>query len=62
MEYIRERRHIFSVLAGKPEGNRPLGRHWRRWEENIKMHLKNGMVRPGLGYIWLRIRTGDGSF
>ena len=28
------------VLAGKPEGRRPLGRPRRRWEDNIKMHLQ----------------------
>jgi hypothetical protein len=27
-------------LVGKPEGKRPLGRHMRRWEENIKMDLQ----------------------
>ena len=25
---------------GKPEGNRPLGRPMRRWEDNIKMDLR----------------------
>jgi hypothetical protein len=28
------------ILVGRPEGRRPLGRHWRRWEENIKMDLQ----------------------
>jgi hypothetical protein len=27
------------VLAGKPEGKRPLGRPRCRWEDNIKMEL-----------------------
>ena len=27
---------------GKPEGMRPLGRHSRRWEDNIKMDLQEG--------------------
>jgi hypothetical protein len=27
-------------LVGKPEGKRPLGRPRRRWEDNIKMDLK----------------------
>jgi len=27
-------------LVGKPEGKRPLGRHRRRWEDNIKMDLQ----------------------
>ena len=26
--------------GGKPEGNRPLGRPRRRWEDNIKMNLQ----------------------
>jgi hypothetical protein len=28
------------ILVGNPEGKRPLGRHGRRWEENIKMDLR----------------------
>jgi hypothetical protein len=28
-----------SVLVGKPERKRPLGRPRRRWEDNIKMDL-----------------------
>jgi hypothetical protein len=27
-------------LVGRPEGRRPLGRHRRRWEDNIKMDLQ----------------------
>jgi hypothetical protein len=30
-----ERRGIYRVLVGKPEGNRPLGRPRHRWEDNI---------------------------
>jgi len=37
---IGERRGIFQVLVGKPEGKRPLGRHGHRWEDNIKMNLQ----------------------
>jgi hypothetical protein len=33
-------RSVYRVLVGKPEGNRPLGRRRRRWEDNIKMDLK----------------------
>jgi len=32
-----ERRGVYRVLVGKPEGMRPLGRPKRRWEDNIKM-------------------------
>jgi len=35
-----ERRGLYSVLVGKPEGKRPLGRPRRRWEDNIKMDLQ----------------------
>ena len=35
-----ERRGVYRVLVGKPEGKRPLGRPRRRWEDNIKMGLQ----------------------
>ena len=35
-----ERRGVYWVLVGKPEGKRPLGRPMRRWEDNIKMDLQ----------------------
>jgi hypothetical protein len=31
---------VHRVLVGKPEGRRPLGRHRRIWEDNIKMDLQ----------------------
>jgi hypothetical protein len=35
-----ERRGAYRVLVGKPEGRRPLGRPRHRWEDNIKMYLR----------------------
>jgi hypothetical protein len=35
-----ERRGVHSILVGKPEGKRPLGRPFPRWENNIKMALQ----------------------
>jgi hypothetical protein len=35
-----ERRSVYRVLVGKPEGKWPLGRSRRRWEDNIKMDLQ----------------------
>jgi hypothetical protein len=35
-----ERRGAYRALVGKPEERRPLGRPWRRWEDNIKMDLR----------------------
>ena len=37
---MEERTGVYSVLVGKPEGNKPLGRPRRRWEDNIKMALQ----------------------
>ena len=34
------RRSIYGVLMGKPEGRRQLGRSRRRWEDNIKIDLQ----------------------
>jgi len=47
-----ERRGIYRVLVGKPEGKRPLGRARHRWEDNIKMDLQE--VRCG-GIDWIKL-------
>jgi hypothetical protein len=35
-----EVRGAYNILVGRPEGRRPLGRPRRRWEDNIKMYLR----------------------
>jgi hypothetical protein len=52
---------VYRDLAGKPEGKRPLGRPWRRREDNIQMDLKKYDVRAWIGSILLRIGTGGGT-
>jgi len=37
---MEERRGVYRVLVGKPEGKGPLGRPRRRWEDNIMMDLQ----------------------
>jgi hypothetical protein len=37
---MREKRNAYRILVGKPEGKRPLGRPGRRWEDNIRMDLR----------------------
>ena len=32
-----ERRGVYRVLVGKPEGKRPLGRRRRKWKDNINL-------------------------
>jgi hypothetical protein len=34
-----EKRNAYSLLVGKPEGKRPLGRARRRWVDNIRMDI-----------------------
>jgi hypothetical protein len=39
-----EGRGVYRVLVGRPEGERPLGRPRRRWEDNIKLHLRERVI------------------
>jgi len=47
-----ERRGVYRVLVGKPEGRRSLGRTRHRWEDNIKMDLQ--VVGCG-GMDWIEL-------
>jgi len=42
-----EERIVYSVLVGKPDRRRPLGRPKRRWVDNIRMAL----LEVGCGYM-----------
>jgi hypothetical protein len=42
----------FKVLVGRPEGKRTLGRPRRRWEDNIKMDLREIGID---GANWIRL-------
>ena len=37
---MEEDRNVFKILTGKPAGKRPLGRPKCKWEDNIRMNLK----------------------
>jgi hypothetical protein len=52
-----EGRGVHSVLVGKSEGKRPLGRPRRRWEDNIKRDLQE--VGGGCGDWMERVRYGN---
>jgi hypothetical protein len=52
-----EKRGVYRVLVGKPDGKRPLGRLKRRWEGNIKLDLQE--VGCG-GMDWIEL-TLDGD-
>jgi hypothetical protein len=47
-----EGRGVYGVLSGRPEGKRPLERHRRRWEDNIKMDLREVSID---GANWIRL-------
>ena len=52
MARMVEGRGVHKGLVGKPEGNRPLGRPRRRWEDNIMMDLQE--VGRGCG-DWMEL-------
>jgi hypothetical protein len=37
---LGEKRNSYRILAGKPEGKRPLGRPRCRWVDNIRMDIR----------------------
>jgi hypothetical protein len=43
---------VYRVFVGRTEGKRPLGRPRRRWEDNIKMGLREIGIDGG-NWIWL---------
>jgi hypothetical protein len=47
-QFVWDTRKVYKVLVGKPEGKRPLGRPRRRWEDRIRMDLRE----IGLG-VWI---------
>jgi len=47
-----EGRGVYRVLVVRPEGKRPLGRPRRRWEDNIKLDLRE----VGIDVVkWVRL-------
>jgi hypothetical protein len=52
-----EEKNVYMVLMGKPEGKRPLERPRRRWEERIRMDLRE----IGWGSVdWIQLaQDGD---
>jgi hypothetical protein len=49
---IGEGRGVYRVLVGRPESKRPLGRPRRRWENNIKMNLRETGID---GANWIQL-------
>jgi hypothetical protein len=52
-----EDRKVYKVLVGKPEGKRPLGRPRHRWEDGIRVDLREIDWGVWISFEWLRIGT-----
>jgi hypothetical protein len=50
--HIGEGRGVYMILVGRPEGKRPLGRPSCRWEDKIKMDLREIGID---GANWIRL-------
>jgi hypothetical protein len=60
VERVGKSSGVCRSLVGKPEGNGPLGRPRRRWDDNIKMDLQE-VGYEGMDWINLvRLGTGGG--
>jgi hypothetical protein len=46
---MEEGRGVYRVLVGRPDGKKPLGIHRHRWEDNIKMNLRE------IGVNWVQL-------
>jgi hypothetical protein len=57
---VGEMRNTYSILVRKPEGKRPLRRFRCRWEDNIRIDLRETGWELWTGCIWLRIGTSGG--
>ena len=57
---VEERRGVYRILVGKPEGKRPLGRPRSRWKDNTKMDLQEVGCGEWSGSRWLRMWTRGG--
>jgi hypothetical protein len=55
-----EERKVYKVLVGKSKGKRSLGRPRRRWENGIRMDLREIGLGVWIGFGWLRTGTGGG--
>jgi hypothetical protein len=52
MARMGEERKVYKVFVGKPEGRRPVGRPGRRWEDGVRMDLRE--ISLG-GVDWIRL-------
>jgi hypothetical protein len=49
---MREMIHAYKIFVGRLQGKRPLGRHRRRWKDNMRMDLRETGWE---GVEWIRL-------
>jgi hypothetical protein len=54
-------RNLKNIFVGKPDRKRLLGKQRRRWNDTIKMDLREIDMKAWTSFIWLRIGNGGGS-
>jgi hypothetical protein len=52
-----EKWNAYRILVGKPEIKTPLGKPKRRWDDNIRIDLREIGWEIWAGLIWLRTGT-----
>jgi hypothetical protein len=57
---IGDGRGIIRVLVGRPKDKRPLRRHRRRWEDNIKINIREIRIDVVTGFGWLKLGSSGG--
>jgi hypothetical protein len=55
-----ELRNVYKIFVRKPEGNRPLGRPGCRWEDNVRIYLREKGGKVWTGFFWLRREVNEG--
>jgi hypothetical protein len=55
MVRMGEERNVYRVFMGKPEGKKPLGRPRRRWDDGIRMDLREIGWGGGGGVDWIQL-------
>jgi hypothetical protein len=63
MSHMGEKRKVYTVLVGKPEGKKPLGRVRCRWEDGNRKNLREigWGVWSGSSWLSVSLRTGLGT-
>jgi hypothetical protein len=57
---MEEERKVYKVLVGKPERKKPIRRLGHRWEDGIKVDLREIGWGVWSGFAWLRIGHSGG--